>query len=168
MRFASDDHQHRPVRHLNRWTSVRIRHQPLRRGVRASSARALAHTVRWRATHYGFIALCAGTWSMLRAGGLCRALRARKTTNRAAWAANTLQAKASIGPPGETIHKRHRGDSNPCGQSPMDFESISLTARTQCQCCLFFLVKICCHFCTWNTASIAAIGGGIERPGSTR
>ena len=29
-------------------------------------------------------------------------------------------------------HKRHRGDSNPCGQSPMDFESISLTARTQC------------------------------------
>ena len=28
--------------------------------------------------------------------------------------------------------KRHRGDSNPCGQSPMDFESISLAARTQC------------------------------------
>ena len=28
--------------------------------------------------------------------------------------------------------KRQRGDSNPCGQSPMDFESISLTARTQC------------------------------------
>ena len=28
--------------------------------------------------------------------------------------------------------KRHQGDSNPCGQSPMDFESISLTARTQC------------------------------------
>jgi hypothetical protein len=27
--------------------------------------------------------------------------------------------------------KRHRGDSNPCGQSPVDFESISLTARTQ-------------------------------------
>ena len=27
---------------------------------------------------------------------------------------------------------RHRGDSNPCGQSPMDFESISSTARTQC------------------------------------
>ena len=25
---------------------------------------------------------------------------------------------------------RQRGDSNPCGQSPMDFESISLTART--------------------------------------
>ena len=123
MRFASDDHQHRPVRHLNRWTSVRIRHQPLRRGVRASSARALAHTVRWRATHYGFIAPIAGTRSKL---------RARKTTNRAAWAANTLQAKASIGPPGETIHKRHRGDSNPCGQSPMDFESIFFTARTQC------------------------------------
>ena len=30
-------------------------------------------------------------------------------------------------------HKRHRGDSNPRGQGPMDFESISLTARTQCQ-----------------------------------
>ena len=29
-------------------------------------------------------------------------------------------------------HKRHRGDSNPCGQSPMDFESISLATRTQC------------------------------------
>ena len=30
-------------------------------------------------------------------------------------------------------HKeRHRGDSNPCGQSPMDFESISLAARTHC------------------------------------
>ena len=31
-----------------------------------------------------------------------------------------------------THTKRHRGDSNPCGQSPMDFESISLAARTQC------------------------------------
>ena len=30
------------------------------------------------------------------------------------------------------VAKRHRGDSNPCGQSPMDFESISLAARTQC------------------------------------
>ena len=28
--------------------------------------------------------------------------------------------------------KRQRGDSNPCGQSPMDFESISLAARTHC------------------------------------
>ena len=28
--------------------------------------------------------------------------------------------------------RRQRGDSNPCGQSPMDFESISLTARTHC------------------------------------
>jgi hypothetical protein len=27
--------------------------------------------------------------------------------------------------------KRHRGDSNPCGRSPVDFESISLTAWTQ-------------------------------------
>ena len=28
--------------------------------------------------------------------------------------------------------KQHQGDSNLCGQSPMDFESISLTARTHC------------------------------------
>jgi hypothetical protein len=28
--------------------------------------------------------------------------------------------------------KRHRGDSNPCGQSPMDFESIPSAARTPC------------------------------------
>ena len=27
---------------------------------------------------------------------------------------------------------RHRGDSNPCGHSLMDLESIALTARTQC------------------------------------
>ena len=31
-----------------------------------------------------------------------------------------------------TRGKRHLGDSNPCGQSPMDFESISLAARTKC------------------------------------
>ena len=37
--------------------------------------------------------------------------------------------------------KRHRGDSNPCGQSPMDFESISLAARTQC---LMLVDKINC------------------------
>ena len=30
--------------------------------------------------------------------------------------------------------KRQRRDSNPRGQSPMDFESISLTARTHCHC----------------------------------
>ena len=35
--------------------------------------------------------------------------------------------------PATLKEKRHRGDSNPCGQSPIDFESISLTARTQCQ-----------------------------------
>ena len=33
----------------------------------------------------------------------------------------------------EGMGMRHRGDSNPCGQSPMDFESIPLTARAQCQ-----------------------------------
>ena len=30
------------------------------------------------------------------------------------------------------LEKRQRGDSNPCGQSPMDFESIPLAARAQC------------------------------------
>ena len=30
----------------------------------------------------------------------------------------------------QTGNLRQRGDSNPCGQSPMDFESISLAART--------------------------------------
>ena len=39
---------------------------------------------------------------------------------------------ACWGPHPVVQHKRHRGDSNPCGQSPMDFESISFTARTQC------------------------------------
>ena len=34
---------------------------------------------------------------------------------------------------GGGANDRQRGDSNPCGQSPMDFESISLAARTHCQ-----------------------------------
>ena len=64
-------------------------------------------------------------------GGASRALRC---TRRPA-------AHLARGPGGESralpctrraTGKRHRGDSNPCGQSPMDFESISLTARTQC------------------------------------
>ena len=29
---------------------------------------------------------------------------------------------------------RQRGDLNPCGQSPMDFESITLTTRSHCRC----------------------------------
>ena len=33
-------------------------------------------------------------------------------------------------------HHRQRGDSNPCGPSPMDFKSISLAARTHCQWCM--------------------------------
>ena len=31
-----------------------------------------------------------------------------------------------------SCRKRQRGDLNPCGQSPMDFEAISLAARTHC------------------------------------
>ncbi len=34
----------------------------------------------------------------------------------------------------EASRKRHRGDSNPCGHSLMDFESISLPAWTPCHC----------------------------------
>ena len=34
-----------------------------------------------------------------------------------------------------SLPMRHRGDSNPCGQRPMDFESISLATRTQCLAC---------------------------------
>ena len=34
---------------------------------------------------------------------------------------------------GGGANNRQRGDSNPCGQSPVDFESISLAARTHCQ-----------------------------------
>ena len=32
----------------------------------------------------------------------------------------------------DSEQSRQRGDSNPCGQSPMDFEAISLAARTRC------------------------------------
>ena len=32
----------------------------------------------------------------------------------------------------DSEQSRQRGDSNPCGRSPMDFESISLAARTHC------------------------------------
>ena len=35
-------------------------------------------------------------------------------------------------PPVHGCCVQHRGDSSPCGQSPMDFESIPLTARAQC------------------------------------
>ena len=38
--------------------------------------------------------------------------------------------------------RRQLGDSNPCGQSPMDFESISLAARTQCHVMDHFLIGL--------------------------
>ena len=31
-----------------------------------------------------------------------------------------------------TSQQRQRGDLNPCGQSPMDFESITLATRSHC------------------------------------
>ena len=41
---------------------------------------------------------------------------------------------------------RQRGDSNPCGQSPMDFESISLAARTHCLGGIVVMAAVCaCH-----------------------
>ena len=46
---------------------------------------------------------------------------------------------------------RHRGDSSPCGQSPMDFESISLAARTQC------LLPARTHHATWHTDSFLLV-----------
>ena len=46
---------------------------------------------------------------------------------------------------------RHRGDSSPCGQSPMDFESISLAARTQC------LLPARTHHATWHTESFLLV-----------
>ena len=63
----------------------------------------------------------------------------------AAWASGMILAQGARGPRFSSRSspfllprridmqtKRQRGDSNPCGQSPMDFESISLTARTHC------------------------------------
>ena len=39
----------------------------------------------------------------------------------------------ALGQPREYLDKcRQRGDLNPCGQSPMDFESITLTTRSHC------------------------------------
>ena len=46
---------------------------------------------------------------------------------------------------------RHRGDSSPCGQGPMDFESISLAARTQC------LLPARTHHATWHTDSFLLV-----------
>ena len=53
----------------------------------------------------------------------------------------------SCSPPGN----RHRGDSSSCGQSPMDFESISLAARTQC------LLPARTHHATWHTDSFLLV-----------
>ena len=44
---------------------------------------------------------------------------------------------------------RHRGDSSPCGQSPMDFESIA--ARTQC------LLPARTHHASWDTDSFLLV-----------
>ena len=54
--------------------------------------------------------------------------------------ANIRAAPRTVAATAAAIAKRHRGDSNPCGQSPMDFESISLAARTQCHVIDHFLI----------------------------
>ena len=59
--------------------------------------------------------------------------------------------------------KRHRGDPDPCGQSPMDFESISLTARTQCRCSSGCWGRVV-GGCSWCNFS----GAGVVNRGPTR
>ena len=59
-------------------------------------------------------------------------------------------------------HQRQRGDSNPCGQSPMDFGSISLAARTHCHA----LVRICWlaiyYFRYWEGPNLPAAASWLE------
>ena len=59
--------------------------------------------------------------------------------------------------------KQHRGDSNPGGQSPMDFESMSLTARTQCRCSSGCWGRVV-GGCSWCNFS----GAGVDNSGPTR
>ena len=40
--------------------------------------------------------------------------------------------------------KRQRGDSNPCGQSPMDFWSITLATRSRCLSQFFYFISTFC------------------------
>ena len=59
--------------------------------------------------------------------------------------------------------KRHRGDSNPCGQSPMHFESISLTARIQRRCSSGCWGRVVGR-CSWCNFS----GAGVDNSGPKR
>ena len=54
---------------------------------------------------------------------------------------------------------RHRGDSNTCGQSPVDFKSISLAARTQC-----LLPALCSPLSFGKHLLELLIGGAHLRP----
>jgi hypothetical protein len=56
---------------------------------------------------------------------------------------------------------RHRGDSNPCGQSPMDFESISLTARTQCLVVKARNIRLCTARRCWMRDSSAPMSAYV-------
>ena len=57
---------------------------------------------------------------------------------------------------------RHRWDSNPCGQSPLDFESNSLTTRTQCLVCVLRIPKgfklALCHCFAAVGKKVTAVG----------
>ena len=60
--------------------------------------------------------------------GTYRARRENNTTRPSSQMTNTSMPAFSRATWSE--QERQRGDSNPCGQSPMYFESISLTTRT--------------------------------------
>ena len=54
---------------------------------------------------------------------------------------------------------RQRGDLNPCGQSPMDFESITLTTRSHCP-----MAGLCCAPQTQITDSPSGMPALISQP----
>ena len=66
---------------------------------------------------------CIRTSQIYRAVSIVREKALPQRAERAYKLASTAMRKWS---------RRHQGDSNPCGQSPMDSESISLAVQTQC------------------------------------
>ena len=53
------------------------------------------------------------------------------------------------------VHHTTPRDSNPCGQSPMEFESISITARTQCLVVKARNIRLCTTRRRWIRVSSA-------------
>ena len=56
---------------------------------------------------------------------------------------------------------RYQGDSNPCGQSPVEFESISLTARTQCLVVKAKYIRLCATRRRWIRDSSAPMSAYV-------